>query len=59
MNSIIYRCGYVGILILLILSFKLLSVTQMGPGWEVPTFVFDEIIKIQHKMSLLFLVELS
>ncbi|KUP24590.1 hypothetical protein [Paenibacillus sp. DMB5] len=58
MNSIIYRCRYVGILILLILSFKLLSVTQTGPGWEVPTFVFDEIRKIQNKMIILFLVEI-
>ncbi|MNC12685.1 hypothetical protein D3C75_604100 [compost metagenome] len=58
MNSIIFRCRYVGILILLILSFRLLSVTQTGPGWEVPTFVFDEIRKIQNKMSFLYLVEI-
>ncbi|AIQ52242.1 hypothetical protein R70331_12495 [Paenibacillus sp. FSL R7-0331] len=58
MNSIIFRCRYVGILILLILSFRLLSVTQTGPGWEVPTIVFDEIRKIQNKMSFLFIVEI-
>lgn len=58
MNSIIFRCRYVGFLILLILSFNLLSVTQTGPGWEVPTFVFDEIRNIQTKMSFLYLVEI-
>lgn len=58
MNSIIFRCRYVGMLMLLILSFKLLFVTQTGPGWEVPTFVFDEIREIQSKMIFLFLVEI-
>lgn len=52
------RVRFLNLLILLYFCFKLLAITQEGPYWEVPTYVFDEGRDVQDVIIFLFLIEL-
>lgn len=59
MYGSLMKVRYIPIFLLLILSFKLLSITQIGPdAWEIPSDIIDVSITIHNQMSLLFGIEL-
>ena len=59
MYGSLMKVRYIPIFLLLILSFRLLSITQIGPdAWEVPSDIIDVSITIYNQMSLLFGFEL-
>ena len=52
-----YRIRFMNILIMLIISFRLLSITQNGTDWEIPQYVFNSISKYRVVLIILLCVE--